>query len=403
MKKKNKFWFYAFVIMGMFLMFTSSCKKDDEPAPELIDQLSDSQIQLIEAAGIDTVSAFEDAQFSDGSNISDWALLNDSGYVFTFDKNFSLISGIDKKNLFIERMTFAGFILIDDKLHSYPSQLSGLAYVYGSKSFTNPSTYPGAACQQLLYGLDCSGMIYQMARASGLNLPSGGTANYVYTSTWNAAFNNTSTFQDLEMTDFQALHPSQLQAGDIIVASEKHIGMVFNNGNNLGIFNSLGKLTYPCSTNSNKTHGPVITNNIPAWLKETFGSNYHVLRVKTIEDILSGIWILDLTLGNGVCDETLLQEEENIPPTFHFNSNSTITFDTDPQEIGLNGARFTNTYTFSNDTLKIKSYYVDQNGSIKFDATLIYDNSTMKFTGNYSNIWEDNIICSNTLIVEKLI
>lgn len=131
---------------------------------ELEDQLSDSQLQVLDAAPTDTTTRFSDVLFPDGSNISDWSVSNDSGYVFTFNRGSSIQTASDKKNLFISRMTGAGLILADDiQCSCLPSQPNGLAYVHGSKHITTTHLDPIAVCQQPLYGLDCSGMIYQMA------------------------------------------------------------------------------------------------------------------------------------------------------------------------------------------------------------------------------------------------
>ncbi len=62
-------------------------------------------------------------------------------------------------------------------------------------------------------------MIYQMAKASGVNIAVGGTTDYVKTSVWNNAFKNSPDFQGLEMRDTGALDFSKIQAGDIIVSS----------------------------------------------------------------------------------------------------------------------------------------------------------------------------------------
>lgn len=271
------------IIIIAFLILFESCKKGADITPMTDEQLSETQIQILESAGIDTTSTFRDAVFPDGSNIYNWKISNDSGYNFVFGRVNSLLSASDKKNLFIARMTEAGLRLADDRLYSYPLQPNGIAYVWGSKSFLQPATqHQTAACQQQLHGLDCSGMIYQMAKASNLNFPAGetGTVHFVNTSQWNTAFTNSNDFNGLEMSDMLALSVSQLQAGDIIVAPHVHIGMVFNNGTTLGILNSLGRKEYSCSKNADKQHGPVITRNIQVWLQQTFGSNYHVLRVK---------------------------------------------------------------------------------------------------------------------------
>lgn len=116
---------------------------------------------------------------------------------------------------------------------------------------------------------------------------------------------------------------------------------------------------------------------------------------------LDGIWTMDLILGSGNCDETLLEDEMNIPPKFKFNDNGTLTFVTDPVDSDLNGSGFSNTYSFSNNELKIKCYYNDSYDNIKFDAILTYNQTTGKFQGTYTNTWTDGTICTNSLSIYK--
>jgi hypothetical protein len=324
MKAIKKIMFYHLATIGVFLILMNSCKKDEEK-PVFQDKLAASELQAIEAAGVDTISSYDNALFPDSTNIYEWSLINDPGYNFSFTKSSLAVSAFDKKRLFIERMTHAGFLLTFDNLYSFPNQTSGLGYVYNSKNILAPSVYSGATCQEPLYGLDCSGMIYQMALASNINLVSQGTVNYVNINTWNTAFNNSPDFQGLEMKDLLALAPSQLQAGDIIVASGKHIGMVFDNGVNQGIFNSLGSVEYSCSINSNNTHGPIITNNIGSWLTQVFGTDYHVLRVKAIGN----------TIDNSTWDVICIHSETvqwHADVTFY--ENGTTKYD-EPSEPGI--------------------------------------------------------------------
>ncbi|RYE51304.1 MAG: hypothetical protein EOP48_18425 [Sphingobacteriales bacterium] len=264
-------------LVFIVLLIICSCKKNETTTnSSSSDELTDVQIQIIEAAGIDTSSTYKVALFPNGINMSEWEKKNDSGYIYIFSRRAN--SASDNKLLFINAMTHAGFLLTTRSNYTFPSQV-GLAYVYNSKSIQTASTYPGATCQQPLYGVDCSGMIYQMANASGLNLPKGGTTDYVKTDLWNSAFKNSPDFQKLEMRDSGALSPSKIESGDIIVAPGNHIGMVFNNGSSIGVFNSLGRTKYPCSKNSDIYHGPVISKDLSKWLQTTFGTAYHVLRV----------------------------------------------------------------------------------------------------------------------------
>lgn len=252
MKRTLKIRTFFLIIGVLMIVFTNSCKKSSEFSDQpksTNDSLTATQLQLLESAGTDTVSRISDALFPDGKKISEWATKYDSGYEFKFNRKKSILAVFDKKQLFIERMTQSGFILVDDKRYSFPSQLYGLAYVFGSKKFDNPSKYPGATCQELLYGLDCSGMIKQMGYGSNFDLILDGTVNYISISTWNNAFNNSLDYKGLEMTDLQTLPAAQLQAGDMVVASGVHIGMIFSNGLDFKIFNSLGSPSYTCVTN----------------------------------------------------------------------------------------------------------------------------------------------------------
>lgn len=262
------------------IVIFNSCKKDSiSPGQKFEDQLSASQLQILDAAPLDITTKYTDLLFPDGRNISDWGLVNDTGFVVVFN---ILNSGTDRKDLFIKRMSEAGCNLTDDpQCLCYPAQTNGLAYVYGSKHTSFTYLHPDAVCRQPLYGLDCSGMIYQMAIASQLPLVESGTVNYVKPSVWNAAFNTSTDFLGLEMKDLLTLPASQFQAGDIIVAPGAHMGMVYSTGGStLGILNSQGSASYSCAQNSEPGRGPVKKANPQLWITQLFPNNdYHVLRV----------------------------------------------------------------------------------------------------------------------------
>ena len=265
-----------------FVAIFYSCKKESTHVTTLENELSSEdilspeQLQILDAMGIDSISTFKDALFADGRNMNKWRLSKHIEFPLPAGKNKSSLSASDQKDLFIASMTNAGFYQIN---YIVPSQPNGLAYVFGSKSFANASIGTNSVCQQPLYGVDCSGMIYQMAIASNLNLPAGGTANYIKTKIWNTAFSNSPDFQGLTMTDLLELDPSQFQAGDIIVAAGIHMGMIFNNGNSLGIFNSPGSQKNTCEENQKPKRGPYISTDVQKWVNDFFKSGYHVLRV----------------------------------------------------------------------------------------------------------------------------
>lgn len=270
------------------LVILSTCKKNSESNPVIEDTLSSDQLKILDNAPLDKTSIFSDMLFPNGNNISDWGKVNDIGYVNDFSKSISSSGISDKKLLFIKRMTEAGIRLADDALCScYPTQPNGLAYVFGSKNITFTIINEASICKEPLWGLDCSGLIYQMALGSSINLPEGGTINYVLTSLWNKAFNNSPDYQNLEMKDLSYQDPSQFEAGDLIVEPGKHIGMVYNTGTTLGIINSQGSPDLSCTENSKIGRGPVLRSDITTtqWIKFLFPNNdYHVLRV-----VLNGV------------------------------------------------------------------------------------------------------------------
>lgn len=273
-----------FFVIIAFIVTINSCRKDSNSKPQREDVLSQEQLQILDNAPLDTISKFTDMLFPDGSNIADWGNINDSGYVYALNKGDYVSTASDKKALFIKRMIEGGKILTDDALWNFvPPQKNGLAYVYGSKNIrSNIYLHPDAVCRQYLYGLDCSGLIYQMATTSSLNLAEGGTIHYVNPSTWNTAFNSSPDFQGLEMNDLFQLDPSQFEAGDIIVEPNKHMGIVYSTGTTLGIINSQGSPDNTCEENSAIGRGPVLRADITTnrWIELLFpNSGYHVLRV----------------------------------------------------------------------------------------------------------------------------
>lgn len=181
------------------------------------------------------------------------------------------------------------------------------------------------------------------------------------------------------------------------------------NGISFGINNP--NLTLQSTTFSNNQLKVKIKNNsdnqVSDYLRYSYSDGFSTfsgkfpITVSSSSNILEGIWNMDLVLGTGNCDETLLEDEMNIPPKFKFNDNGTLTFVTDPVDSDLNGSGFSNTYSFSNNELKIKCYYNDSYDNIKFDAILTYNQTTGKFQGTYTNTWTDGTICTNSLSIYK--
>jgi hypothetical protein len=276
-----------------------SCKKsttDNSPSIASIDSttsvdyLSDEQLQILDNAGIDTTTKFSDFLFPDGTKMIDWETIHDPGYQYIFNKRIDPAS--DKKKLFMDAMGHAADKLTDKKSYKIiTNQENGLAYVYGSRHLNAASVWnpqdprdgKPALCQTPFFGLDCNGMIYQMATASGINLKEGTTTDYAKVEVWNTAFKdpNSYDFNGLQMTDLSNLGWDLVQAGDIVVSTGKHnhIGMIYNNGKSKGLINSQGSPEYTCHENTLSGRGPRKTSDLAKWVKQLFGENYHILRV----------------------------------------------------------------------------------------------------------------------------
>jgi|SRR5579859_4219300 len=257
-----------------------ACKKHGTfpPSSDQVDQLLPEDLAIIEAAGVDTVTTFDDALFADGINISQWLALNDSTYKVTLDGGGQPAS--DQRELFIGEMMKAGFNLETRPLHSEGGQ-NGLAYVAGSRTVTSPQVGVNSLCTAALYGTDCSGMLIIMAHSAGLNLPNGNTVQLANPSYWNNAFATSDRYKSLVMVDTTAnTMPSQLQVGDIIVQPNHHVGIVATSGKGLGALNSLGSDAYSCAHNTSASDGPVLSRDVQAWINSNFKSgHFRILRV----------------------------------------------------------------------------------------------------------------------------
>jgi hypothetical protein len=119
---------------------------------------------------------------------------------------------------------------------------------------------------------------------------------------------------------------------------------------------------------------------------------------------ISGTWVMDIQLGSGICDETLLRDEESASPRFRFNADGTLTFETDPAGADLNNKElFDNTYVLEEGTLTIKIHYYNKtdNERIDFEAKAEYAKDGKKFSGAYANKWSDGEICGNRIDIHK--
>lgn len=165
-------------------------------------------------------------------------------------------------------------------------------------------------------------------------------------------------------------------------------------------FNSNGKIDVEATITN-----PKVTS-VNTTINYTYKDNYNNFSgslpvVITGKNILDGVWTMDLVLGEGECDETLLEDENNIPPTFIFNQGHTITFLTDPVKVGLNRQEFAQEYSFINNELVIRCDYISDVETVGFHAKLKYDPVSGTFKGYYVNEWPSGTICTNSISIYK--
>tara|TARA_R110000764_G_scaffold127577_1_gene215391 strand:- start:985 stop:2055 length:1071 start_codon:yes stop_codon:yes gene_type:complete len=203
-----------------------------------------------------------------------------------------------------EKLLTNAIFLTDRTLHNKNSQ-NGLAYIWGSKDYSstfkpyNYNTKPNI-CQEDMYGLDCSGMVYQLLLQSGVNFGANprNFANAQFLSkseNWKNPGHKQPNISPLpnyfecgdcfEVTNIENPRPNEILSGDIIYFRNSHnkvnhIGICLQYSdlsveNSLIVFESRGNPNKDCSYN--KTRGPQRSKVISKRLSNY--ANYGVIRI----------------------------------------------------------------------------------------------------------------------------
>lgn len=316
---KTKLIFQISILMLLFCLVIVRCKKKENEIPTSytsttptsnptdVDLITDEQITELESLVTDTISQFSDIVFDDGSNIESFLLqydpefLNEDPGRKIQNSRISLTTE-EKRRLLIARMSKVGCHLINrnnfkmlDSGLGKPAQY-GLAYVFGAKQYVNRES--AKICTEKLYGLDCSGMVYQMLSQSNLKIIANSSyCNVKHLSniaSWNLAFLNSSEFSGLTAVDLGHIAIEEIKPGDIVYWMGNHIGVALYAGNQLKLLNSIGRdtITYCKKKNKDKDHGPVKKDLTPTFLNDPkFGAQYKVIRISSGE-----IWKGNYTL-----------------------------------------------------------------------------------------------------------
>lgn len=273
--------------MILFFLLIMTCKKDHENENL---NIQDSQQEGLTSEDMEYLDKIKQTNYSNydvilenGQSVYKYLSENDPDFLKSIGFNINSISNIksdaikDYKMVLIARMLYMANVLSYRNGFKYsaipgdpnsPAQV-GLAYSYGQKDHKVRAVSPSNddTCPEKIYGLDCSGFIFQLALSAGLTLSTNPVNNCsaafeAQTSTWENAFKNSTDFKNLRIADLGQLDSSQIESGDIIYWNNingvpKHIGIALSTYKGLGVFMSAG-VPNDCLKNVTKLdRGPV--------------------------------------------------------------------------------------------------------------------------------------------------
>ena len=202
---------------------------------------------------------------------------------------------INTRNKLVFDIIKTAVIITDRQMYRYPGESSdkpaqlGLGYSWGSKKYDVRQRPPGRdACEHQIYGLDCSGLIYQLFTQAGVKFIDGPADQQRLPETLRKFL--APYFQDKYFTveDKGQLEVNKIQSGDIIyffktlqqgenkIKSAFHIGIALKlpKDEEVYFFESLGRPN-DCSNNLGQNKGPRQVK-LGSRLKNT---NYGVVRI----------------------------------------------------------------------------------------------------------------------------
>ncbi|MGY3213951.1 hypothetical protein [Mucilaginibacter sp. HD30] len=369
-------------LVGFILLFALSCKKKEQspiiteqatstaekpPATEIVKEVglstSDGEYQLWEGIPVDTMTRLSDLKTIDGKNLDEWF----KSQQLKVSQSISSLKTMAETPLspgqalatLLSRCKRAAFEFTSrypdvKTFHSnFPNikEQDRLAYVWAASDTdkqhlcSEDKTETDCACSKPLYGLDCSGFVYQIFSKAGLDIQRLGTSGYADLNYWNSLFAKSGIYSGIKAVDVTKITSNyDFLEGDIIVRPGRHMGMVFDGKNGRSILNSFGKPSNTCEINSDMQHGPVGMAPNSEDLKFLFEKGYKVIRFKNVntEYLLSASLRINLTFYGSVSNPhygyaeyflkaVVLDSKGQTPPgvtvTFTSNFDKTHPFD----------------------------------------------------------------------------
>lgn len=222
----------------------------------------------------------------------------------------------DARNLLIARISAVALNLTDRNKHQKSeggegkSAQNGLAYSWGSKNHLKRQPPPGkgTVCKDEIYGLDCSGFIYQIFKNAGVSLLEGPADSQRQPSVLqNAIKSSIPALNKVKVDDLGNIPTSKFETGDIIYWTDSdgvatHIGIVLKDvGGNLAVFQSNGSPGYnanECTKNMGLKRGARrLQLNDPYWFGKT-----KIYGITRINAEISGKWNFTLKCNGASFD-----------------------------------------------------------------------------------------------------
>lgn len=353
-----------------------TCKKSHKPiaSEEIIYEPKTSVAAAIEQTASITID-LNDIVLPNGSRLMDFELQNDLAWL-NANKNLlpakyvallnadvrvedvtgsKILGPQGAKNVILCRAQIEGNYLTNRSnftelvRNKQDPQQVGLAYIYGGRDFKSLKRSSGK-CSEMLYGLDCSGMLMDMMAQSGVIFDQlkENSASLSTKSTWvNALKKAGSGYDKINVQTYSSTEMplNKIVSGDVIyfygwndehtVYGVKHIGIALTDpSNRLVLYQSNGKSNSNCDKNYDSNHGPrriAVLAPMSGWGFEDYG----VLRLTAS---ISGEWTAYIRCKDAVTDAITLKINFPVIQNGSFTATGTGTdYNGQPVNVIVNG------------------------------------------------------------------
>jgi probable HAF family extracellular repeat protein len=281
----------------------------DPFSPDDIAVLHNMPTTLVNVNGLmlsDGTNAVEYLQTNDPNFLNNLTISSAKGSASRLYIKSTSLSAKDSIKLLQARMLILGYWLTARELHQFPydgpnePMQNGLAYSYGQKDYSIRAYPPAGLCQEnKLYGLDCSGLLYQIVSGSGIPVPPTNCETLRGVLLWNGDAIPSSEYNGLiEVYELGEIDTADMLPGDFIFwlnsdGVAKHTGVILSDlSSTLKVYQSNGTAgtgdqgIADCEENSGINRGPRTLSLLsPYW----FGGQgvykaYTILRILPMID-----------------------------------------------------------------------------------------------------------------------